>query len=295
MNNFRATSSFHDFDEETKKGIKIAEMKVPKFAIITSSTILSLIGTIIGVGIIYCASKGEGNAETNLITLLSIIITLDVAYSFISIYRAKSELQELNLRYLKIEYEFNKRTSETIFELKRLNNIWFNLIKLNSEAAGKFNDKKYLLAIKTELESIELILNNVNYLKEELINSIGNKRANIANDIQLFINTISESKFQKIGEKEFLDSHNSIIRLKDNIRIHKEWRNVSKFEQERYLFLFKTLDNLMTQLTIGKFPLPIASNKELQVRLSFYHKKYIEGYKSDENNGYTDWVKANHP
>ena len=118
-----------------------------------------------------------------MITLLSIIVTLGVAYSFFSIYKADSEIRNLYQKMNRLQNDFNLQAQKVASDLKRTNHIWLNLTKIDSEAAGKFNDKKYLLAIKNELESILFMLNNREYLEEELTSSIGRKRANISNDI----------------------------------------------------------------------------------------------------------------
>lgn len=71
------------------------------------------------------------------------------------------------------------------------------------------------------------------------------------------------------------------------IRIHSEWSKISENEKIRYSFMFKTLDKILTQLTKREFPLPVTKDVEVRKRLSFYYKKYIEGNKSDEDNGYS--------
>ena len=93
----------------------------------------------------------------------------------------------------------------------------------------------------------------------------------------LLIDTRTEFKLNKIGEKGYRDAHNSIIRLMECIRIHSEWSKISENEKIRYSFMFKTLDKILTQLTKREFPLPVTKDVEVRKRLSFYYKKYIEG------------------
>lgn len=262
-------------------------MKSYKSLFFVGPVILILIGAIVGCNVTSMVANVGQNTESVMITLLSIIVTLGVAYSFFSIYKADSEIRNLYQKMNRLQNDFNLQAQKVASDLKRTNHIWLNLTKIDSEAAGKFNDKKYLLAIKNELESILFMLNNSEYLEEELTSSIGRKRANISNDILLLIDTITEFKLNKIGEKGYRDAHNSIIRLMECIRIHSEWSKISENEKIRYSFMFKTLDKILTQLTKREFPLPVTKDVEVRKRLSFYYKKYIEGNKSDEDNGYS--------
>lgn len=282
------------------------------------SVLIVIISVFVGVGIIVSVLPLPDQTPIGImLTLISIVVTLGVAYSFYSIYRAGGEVNEIKKEFEKLrdQYEtlkhsvdirienlssniksecketrdqINLKSKELSYQTTHLHLIQ-ELDKLNSEANGKFRDRKFLLAIKKELESIEFLLNNVEFIRDELISSIGRKRANIANDIVQFYTNISKTKFAKISDKEFADTHDTIICKKQNIVLSPKWEIVLEEEHKRYDFLFSIISLLLKQLQIGAFPLEI--DKEDLAKLEFYHKKFIEGAKSDIENGIVEWLK----
>lgn len=280
--------------------------------------LIVIISIFVGVGIIVSLLPLPDQTPIGImLTLISIVVTLGVAYSFYSIYRAGGDVNEIKREFEKLreKYEIldrsvdtrieklsselrsecretreqiNLKSNELSYQTTHLHLIQ-ELDKLNSEANGKFWDRKFLLAIKKELESIEFLLNNNEYIHDELVSSIGRKRANIANDIVQFYTNISKPKFDKISNIEFTDTHDTIICKKQNIVLSPKWKIILEEERKRYDFLFKIISSLLKQLQIGSFPLEI--EKEDLARLEFYHKKFIEGAKSDIENGIDEWLK----
>lgn len=280
--------------------------------------LIIIISIFVGVGIIVSLLPIPDQTPIGImLTLISIIVTLGVAYSFYSIYRAAGDVNEIKRDFEKLREKYealnqsvdtrienlsselrsecretreqiNLKSNELSYQTTHLHLIQ-ELDKLNTEANGKFRDRKFLLAIKKELESIEFLLNNVEYIQDELVSSIGRKRANIANDIVQFYTNISKSKFAKISNKEFADTHDTIICKKQNIVLSLKWEIVLEEERNRYDFLFSIISSLLKQLQIGVFPLEI--DKEDLAKLEFYHKKFIEGARSDIENGIVEWMK----
>ncbi len=282
------------------------------------SALIVIISIFVGVGIVVSLLPLPDQTPIGImLTLISIVVTLGVAYSFYSIYRAGGDVNEIKREFEKLREKYETLNQSVDTRIKKLSSelrsecretreqinlkskklsyqtthlhLMQELDKINSEANGKFWDRKFLLAIKKELESIEFLLNNVEYIHDELISSIGRKRANIANDIVQFYTNISKFKFDKISNKEFTDTHDTIICKKQNIVLSQKWNIVLEEERKRYDFLFKIISSLLKQLQIGSFPLEI--EKEDLARLEFYHKKFIEGAKSDIENGIVEWLK----
>ena len=300
-----------------------------------------LFGFSIGLGIACTQIPFEKVPNANvfglMLTLLSIIITLGVAYSFYSVFKANSEVEELRRNFRDLSEKFSEvhtqlsledaKNFETISVFKaqiaeqawkekddmqqkyeqlrdelisKSSDLFEDTIsikiaqtfeKRNKEAEGKFRDKRFLIALKVELEAIEFLLNNLKYLSHELISSIGNKRSNIARDIDLFMSNITEKKFKKYSD--FTDTYETIICKKQNILTTPGWNSVSKCEQERYEYLFKVIQRLINELIVGSFPLPISSDNEVRIKLSFF-QTYLQGAKNDKENGWNDFVAKYH-
>ena len=210
------------------------------------SALIVIISIFVGVGIIVSLLPLPDQTPIGImLTLISIVVTLGVAYSFQSIYRAAGDVNEVKREFEKLSEKYELLNQSVDSRIKKLSSelssecretreqiilksnelsyqtnhlrLIQELDKLNSEANSKFWDRKFLLAIKKELESIEFLLNNVEYIHDELVSSIGRKRANIANDIVQFYTNISKSKFDKISNKEFADTHDTIICKKQTL------------------------------------------------------------------------------
>lgn len=269
---------------------------------------LFLVAVFVGMGIILCFVPLQMNNSIGIMmTLLSIIITIGVAYSFFSVYKANSEIIDLReqIRTLSamisaISHDaenerknliamFNKRICE-LNDLYNCSVIKYTFQDKNMEANGQYRDKKYLIAIKDELETILYLLQNDKALANEFRGSIGKKRSNISNDIIKFTQNLTEFKFRKIGRKEYTNSVQTIFHFIHEIKHPSIWGKIPQFEQIRYQFLFETLTRCFEELAKGKFPLPIVSDKDIMSKLYFYHKRFIADDKDDIDNGYNNFL-----
>lgn len=281
-----------------------------------NSLLIALFGFSFGIGIlcVIIPLPNDGNVIGLMLTLLSVIVTLGVAYSFYSIYRANTEVSEIKRDFEKLSNQFlslkvalQKDVNDNYQDMKKYCDTLEDKFrtksdklsedtaqlkaarifeKQNKEAEGKFRDGSYLLAIKVELEAIEYLLNNLNVLMHELVSSTGNKRANISRDICCFFENISEQEFNKMSD--FKDSYETIICKKENIIHSTGWSSISVYERERYTFLFDVISKLIQQLMLRKFPIPISKDNEVTMKLYFY-QTYLQGDKSDIDNGWAGW------
>ena len=82
-------------------------MKSYKSLFFVGPVILILIGAIVGCNVTSMVANVVQNTESVMITLLSIIVTLGVAYSFFSIYKADSEIRNLYQKMNRLQNDFN--------------------------------------------------------------------------------------------------------------------------------------------------------------------------------------------
>ena len=93
------------------------------------------------------------------------------------------------------------------------------------------------------------MLNNREYLEEELTSSIGRKRANISNDILLLIDTITEFKLNKIGEKGYRDA---AIRAKQDRENQKTATNADRIRAMSDDELIEFIKNIKVRAALCK-------------------------------------------
>lgn len=238
-------------------------MRIPRFKyIILYSLLIVLLGIIISAGTIYflgikfnspkIIQTSAPTVEANIITLLSIIVTLGVAYSFYSIYNVTNEFESLKAKNKstenKIEDE-SKSLAERSIALDRK----IELYRLNSKADTDFRNRRFLRALKNEIEILQFILQNEKYLNGTLLNStnefrssIGIKRSFIANNILKCMEHLTNDKVSKFKGKELSDTIESIHFAEHTIKYRDGlWSLIPKAEQERYSFLFKTVEQLL--------------------------------------------------
>lgn len=280
-------------------------MRVLRFKyILLYSLLIILLGTIIGIGIIcYLGithdnhNKTDVAAETNLITLLSIIVTLGVAYSFYSIYNVKNEFAEIQAKSRRIERKVNKASAllkQRSIALDRK----IELYRLNSSADTDYRNRKFLRALKNELEILKFILLNKEYLDGKLLHStnefqssIGIKRSFIANNILKCIVTLTNEKIEKFKANEFSDIKESILCAIHEIKYNYGlWSLIPKAEQERYTFLFKVVEQLLDQIIKSELPFDIDANEVIFYKLHYYHEGIYEGEKPDDSNTMEGWI-----
>lgn len=258
------------------------------------SIIIVLCGTIMGIGIIVSVSSNN-QIENNMITLLSIIVTLGVAYSFYSIYQVSHEFIKLKRKTGLIQREIKYQSERLNLQSYSLDRR-LELYRRNSDADTNFRNRKFLLALKKELEIVVFALKNAKHLTGELtgsgnefLSTIGIKRSFIANDILCCVNNLTINKVAKFKEKEFPNTQEAIfnaiheIKYTDNL-----WSLIDAEEQKRYIFLFDEIQHLINCIISNE--LPIFINSDISDKLHFYHKGILDGGKSDEENGMVEWI-----
>jgi len=235
--------------------------------------------------------------ETNIITLLSIIVTLGVAYSFYSIYNVTNEFESLKAKNRstenKIENE-SKSLAERSIALDRK----IELYRLNSKADTDFRNRKFLRALKNEIEILKFILQNEKYLNGTLLNStnefrssIGIKRSFIANNILKCMAHLTNDKVYKFKGKELSDTIESIHFAVHTIKYRESlWSLIPKAEQERYSFLFNTVDQLLELIIRRELPYDKDINESLCYKLHYYHEGIINGEIEDNEDAITQWI-----
>lgn len=262
--------------------------------LIYSITIV-LCGTIIGVGIVESITS-RGKVENNMITLLSIIVTLGVAYSFYSIYQVSHEFNKLKKKTKLIQHEIKYQSERLNLQSYSLDRR-LELYKRNSDANTNFRNRKFLLAIKKELEIVVFVLKNKNHLTGELtgtenefLSTIGIKRSFIAHDLLCCIINLTTNKVEKFRKNEFPDSQEAIsnaiheIKYTDNF-----WSLIDEEEQKRYLFLFDVIQHVIH--CIIRNEMPIILDSHIIDKLHFYHKGILDGGKSEGDNGMEKWIE----
>lgn len=284
--------------------------------ILILSVICSIIlGAILGIGIVLFVTKDQSssNDESNMITLLSIIVTLGIAYSFYSVYRVSNEFEQIKEKtdHLNIQIEDGiKELNESIKQNDIKNNEMAEKLKLKSDSVDKrlelyrrcmaaytnFNDRKYLLALKIEIETLAYALINYKYLSNELIENknelesvIGSKRSLISNDLLKCIEHLTNEKVVKFPDNEYEDSKNAIFGAVDIIKKEEYFKRINYAESERYIYIFNLIYRLFS--TIDKIELPFKIEEEDRLRLIFYSKGIIVGSKTDDQLCMSDWIQ----
>lgn len=284
------------------------------FRITLYSLCAMLIGVIVGIGITRLTSMDK-NDETNMITLLSIIVTLGVAYSFYSIYKVTNEFENLKRKTNNIQQQLRQESSslrndickqredlqrDIVSNTKLLGNRaialarQLTLFRRDSWASSSYENRRFLLTIKQEIETLEFVLLNSEYLTGELLDdsneverSIGAKRALISNDILMSVRYLTNDKVAKFKKNEFNDSKDAIKRAIYSIQNPKLWTLINDSEKVRYSFLFNILHDFLRVIELKKLPFPL--NDEDKLRLIFYHDFISDGALSDEELRYEEW------
>lgn len=224
-----------------------------------------------------------------LLSVLAIIVALGVAHSFISVYTAKDELGKLNALVEHIQKELSKKIDKVNKDLEdrtsmleEKSNALF-LLRQEHELEGKadnyYKSEKYIQAIKTELEFIELILNNRRLCGDDFIKHVGFKRSNIANDLLQCTKLLDKKERYCFDEGEFEDIARTISRLECAILKTDNVYYFPQAEFDRYVFLFKRIKYILGQIYKEYFP--VAFNKAEIEKLVLY-TKILDGNKSDE-------------
>lgn len=252
--------------------------------------LVGIIGLSVGIGTVICFTPiNEAHSIGIMLTLISVIVTLGVAYSFFSIYKAQTEVSDIRKEFNRLSKKFQIMSSNLKMETERLKSIYdFNNCSL--EAEGKFRDRKFLIALKNGLAGTLFLLNHKkSFSDEEFESYIGNNRAKIAKYFLEFIETITAEKFAKIPKHEFTDSYNTIIRFAEDIRCSNNWKNINSHEQHRYTFLFDKLLNVLRELDKPEFLPPLNNDPESKAKISFYFRTYIISKNSDVDNQWEDY------
>lgn len=296
-------------------------MRIKKYhKIILCSICATLLGVIIGIGITILSTlvNSEHSNESNMITLLSIIVTLGVAYSFYSIYRVTDEFFNLKRKTNFIQKELKAKTETLQNDIKAQHDTFENEIKNQSElsskqsyaldrkmvlhrkdlwAAKNYENRRFLQALKNEIETLLYVLENEEYLNGKLLksdneveSSIGVKRSLIANDIYTCVKTLTLEKISKFKENEYEDSKKAIkkaimlIRNTDSL-----WTLIHKNEQERYVFLFDLIFEFFRETDLKRIPFNLQD--EDVYKLIFYSEGVYVGSQTDEELGYHEWKR----
>lgn len=267
--------------------------KYHRLLIYTLTIVLS--GAIIGVGLIHLFVSSNQSVDTNMITLLSIIVTLGVGYSFYSIYQVSHDFYRLKVKTKHIQSEIQKQSEKLNKQSYSLDRR-LELYKRNLAAENDFRNRKFLRALKKEVEIVVYVLKNSEHLtgkltksENEFISSIGIKRSFIANDILNCIRHLTLQKLSKFKEKEFRDTQETLFSAIHEIKYTNElWSLITCEEQKRYQFLFNVIQDLLNCIVSSQFPLRLEEDKIY--KLHFYHDGILEGHKSDNDNNMEQWI-----
>lgn len=287
-------------------GKRIARLiiKTKSKIIFISSLCASLFGIIIGLGIANSITNSS-NVENNMITLLSIIVTLGVAYSFYSIYRVSNEFDQLKTKTDSIKRQLKKETSnltnsiavqtKILSEQARAVDKRLELYRMTLNTANNFNNRRFLMVLKNELETLVFVLSNASYLSGELLDSanevessIGAKRAHLANDILICVQTLTNSKIEKFAVGEYDNTKKYITKAINEICNERLFSKIHINEQQRYLFLFNIIQKLLILIDGSLLPMSL-SEKEI-IKLQFYNSGILDGSKSDFDLRYEEWA-----
>ena len=258
--------------------------------------IVGLLGAIIGVifvdftNIHLHTTDNKSDNMGSMMTLLSIIVTLGVAYSFYSIFQFSNEISSIKSETKRIRLSVHKKSKTLSFQSKCIN-CRLDLYKRNNGIGYEFQHRHFLLALKLELECILYILQNAEYLGDEVESSIGAKRSFVANDILTCIETITSNKVSKFSEGELNNSIHTIIATIEKIKFERNgnlWNLIHPNEQVRYKFMFQKITTLTDQIKMPQFILTLP--KEDIYKLHFYHRGIWEGKKSDTENHIDFWI-----
>lgn len=287
--------------------------------IVFCSLCATLMGAILGIGITRLTSMSSCDI-TNMITILSIIVGLGIAYSFFSIYRVTNEFEDLKRKTSSIQRHQKNESITLRTSINQLrddlridisNNTsllekrsialarQLELFRRDSWASTSYNNRRFLLTIKQEIETLEFVLINSEFLSGELLDSvneversIGVKRSLLANDILVVINSLTNEKVIKFKENEYNDSKSAIKRAINNIQKKEYWSLINKSEQKRYEFLFNLIHDFLRQVDLRKLPYQFIDDDEL--KLIFYRDYIVDGTKSDQEVKYEDWKRNYH-
>lgn len=188
-----------------------------------------------------------------LLAIMSLIIMLGVAFSFVSIFDAKDDIQRLTDLVNQ-----NRDTKDQVEKLfKKLNDnkrdskialAKCEIYSLDMAASGFYYEKRYLQAIKKEFEVIDYIIRNYDYCEEISTSYWGMKRYAISNDIRKLLLNIITNGMPTFALGEFDDIMATIYGKISNFQSCKKFGDICQGENERYQSLMYWIKSILSNL-----------------------------------------------
>lgn len=219
-----------------------------------------------------------------LLAIMSLIIMLGVAFSFVSIFDAKEDIQRLT-DLVNQNRDTKQQVNDILKELKenkldsKIALAKCEIYSLDIAATSFYHDCKYLQAIKKEFEVLGYIIRNQDYCEAISVSYWGMKRYAISNDIRMLMQQIAGSGFPKFALGELDDIMATVFGIISNLESCKEFSRICQGEEKRYQSLVYWTKNIISNLIRGELDFPI--NFEAYKKLYIY-TKICDGHGNDE-------------
>lgn len=261
--------------------MKLRDLSNREIILIVSGISFLIIIVLLGLSFFaFTSPKYNGPIQDSimgtLLAIMSLIIMLGVAFSFVSIFDAKEDIKSIESKvnrlhelftrsnrhlekekkdlYNRISSSENKLQKEVDIKLKnneeRLDEMLVSneLATMDMSAASSYNSCRYLQAIMQELEVLDYIFSNYNRCRKKVTSYVGLKRGTISNDIKSFLYHTALNGFP-IFDKGELDNIMQVTLGKiGNICKSKNFGAIEPNEIFRYDLLFKTVQRILIGL-----------------------------------------------
>lgn len=218
-----------------------------------------------------------------LLAIMSLIIMLGVAFSFVSIFDAKEDIQRLT-DLVNQNRDTKQQVKDMLEELKenKLNSkialAKCEIYSLDMAATSFYHERNYPQAIKKEYEVLGYIIRNQDDCEAISVSYWGMKRYAISNDIRMFLLMIADMGFPKFALGELDDIMATIFGIISNLESCKDFSKICQGEADRYNSLMYWTKNIISNLNRGELDFPI--DYEAYKKLYIYTKIY-NGHKDD--------------
>lgn len=204
-----------------------------------------------------------------MISTLAIIIALNIAYNFFSIWKSDKKIERLE----KANMDMLNDLDVLRFQIAR-NDVHGELITKDSEVSDNYRNQRWLIALQREFEIVYFICLNYKYFKDEFQGKIGFKRSSIAKILLEIGANYSNTDlvFLRKGEININDVQRSIIAQWALIKRSTQYALITRYEEKAYEELFLIADELIRQIKNGSEELIVP--QAVIEKLQYYKTKF---------------------
>lgn len=206
-----------------------------------------------------------------MISMLSIIITLSIAYNFYNIWRSDNRIKEIENRIKKFKNKVNKQVKDLEYQITK-NELSTELIRMDSNVTNDYRTNNWLLGLKHEFEILAFLCKNYEYFKDDFQGKIGMKRSSVSSILLSIHETFDSTTLEKYNHETIKDCIRTVGRMWDIINFSNNYAMVRTYEGNIFEELSLIADTLFRQIENKDFPLHLP-NGTIQ-KLQNYKTKF---------------------